>query len=286
MPRSVRNHPATSTVRLLLLAAALTGVALLALNTYGLLVPLRAVDIDGYRDFAGGETLPFDTTIARLEALQESAGDTAELVDGATRIFHEGIAHVARQDILARGLDHYRMRVPASENWILYTLSFLKPDTYLDYEFCNYRRALSRGTGRCGQQSLALVSFLTERGLETGFVALGGHAIATARVDDRGWFLLDPDYGGVIPFDIAQAEADPESVLPYYWSEAARNNAIHLRYAPENDVRYGGPEARYARACPIETAAYALKWLLPVLLLLPAVAFAQTTRRRPRAHQP
>lgn len=250
-------------------ASAAIGAILLLVNLSGFFVPLRSPDVDGYRDFAGVETLEYGEAIRRLDEIVERKPSAEELVYEATRVFHEGIAHIAPADVAKNGLEHYRMRVPASENWILFALSYLKPDTYRDYEFCDYRRALERGTGRCGQQSLALVSFLSKLGIETGFVALGGHAIATANVGDDKWYLLDPDYGGVIPFDITVAERDPESVLPYYWSPAARVNGLHKAYEPENRVRYGGPEARYARACPIERAAYALKWTVPALLLLP-----------------
>lgn len=249
--------------------SAAIGAILLLVNLSGFFLPLRSPDVNGYRDFAGAETLEFREAMRRLDEIAERNLPLVELVSEATRVFHEGIAHIAPADVAKNGLEHYRMRVPASENWILFTLSYLKPDTYRDYEFCSYRRALERGTGRCGQQSLALVSFLSELGVETGFVALGGHALATANVGDDEWYLLDADYGGVIPFDIHTAERDPSSVLPYYWSPAARANSLHELYEPENEIRYGGPEARYARACPIERVAYVLKWAVPALLLLP-----------------
>jgi hypothetical protein len=263
------------------LTSAAFGLVLLVLNLVGSLGTLRAPDIDGYVDFAGIATEASSRTLARLHALPDDPASFA-VAEEATRIFHEGIAHVDSADIRARGLSHYRMRVPVTENWVLFALSYLKPDTYRDYEFCSYERAIERGTGRCGQQSLALVSFLEERGFETGFVALGGHAIATVRTAEAGWVLLDPDYGGVIPFDLAEAQSRPQDVLSYYWSDAARQNGIDELYGPDgNALRLGGVRARYARACPIEKAAYAVKWLGPLLLLLPLafVAFAARGRR-------
>ena len=240
---------------------------IVAVNAAGFVIPLRADNVDGYVDFANSRTQSFETSLERLRALSKPTIEPTELVTEATRVFHEGMAHIAPEDVIEHGLDHYRMTVPITENWILFALSFLKPDTYSDYEFCHYQRALERGTGRCGQQSMALVSFLANQGLETGFVALEGHAIATAKVDDGSWYLLDADYGAVIPFDLAQAEQNPESVIPHYWSQAAIDNEIHELYAPKNRLKYGGPEARYARACPIENIAYLLKWLTPFILL-------------------
>jgi hypothetical protein len=258
-------------------------VLLLLTNLYGFFVPLRSPSIDGYVDFAGTATVPYEHAIARLQTLATSASSTADLVTEATRVFNEGIAHVSRRDIRSLGLDSLRMRVPFSENWILHVLSYVKPDTYRDYEFCSYRRALERGTGRCGQNALALVSYLSERGVRTGFVSLGGHAIATAEVAADRWYLLDPDYGGVMPFDIDTAQRNPSSVLPYYWSAAARENGLDTLYgAADNEVTMGGPEARFARACPIEYVAYWLKWILPLVLLLPAL-IAWRRRRRGEA---
>ena len=139
----------------------------------------------------------------------------------------------------------------------------------MDYEFCSYRKAIERGTGRCGQQSLALVDYLSKNDVETGFISLGGHAIATAKTEDGTWHMLDPDYGGAVPFDLKTAEADPQSVIPHYWSPAIVTNGMAGLFAPENNsVKYGGPEARFARACRIEKAAYALKWLIPISLLV------------------
>ncbi len=273
----------SSVVYVLAVGSAATGLVLLVVNVLRFAVPRRAHDIDGHRDFAGVETLDFEISIGQLERLAETSKNTVQLVTEATRLFHAGIAHVSRDDVEAMGLDHYRMRVPATENWILFTLSYLKPDTYRDYEFCSYRRALERGTGRCGQQSMALVSYLAEYGLETGFIALGGHAVATAKVDESQWYLLDADYGGVIPFDIAEAERDLDSIIPHYWSTAAHENRIHELYAPGNRVRYGGPEARYARACPIESVAYALKWVAPLLMLF-ALPLLLISRRVAHSH--
>jgi len=264
----------SAALRLAALAAAVTGTLLFGINLLGFVSPMRAAEIDGYRDFAGGETLPFEVAVERLETLSGTAEGREALVAEATRVFHEGIAHVDPDDVAAKGFEHYGMRVPVTENWVLFLLSYLKPDTYRDYEFCHYRRALERGTGRCGQQSLALVSWLSAQGIETGFVALEGHAIVTARVEESRWYLLDPDYGAVIPFGLAEAEKNPESVLPHYWSPAARENRIDRLYATPNEVKYGGPEVRYARACPIETAAYVFKWAVPLVLLLPMPVMA------------
>ncbi len=259
---------------------AAVSILLLGINSIGMMFPLRSPDVDQYRDFAGQVTTRLEDAQTNLKLAADSRVSTAEFVTTVTRIFHDGIAHISPRDVERNGTDHYRIRVPVTENWILYALSFIKPDTYMDYEFCDHRRALRRGVGRCGQQALAVVSFLSEHEVDTGFIALGGHAVATARVDEDKWYILDPDYGGVIPYDLMTAEKDPDGVLDHYWSAAARTNGIHRLYAPDNEIKYGGPEVRYPRACRIETVAYVLKWLIPVLSFAAAVALISVARRR------
>lgn len=254
------------------------GVALLALNLAGLaFMSLRSPAVEGYRDFAGVVTLPYATAVQRLGAIPD--GDPLDMATRATRVIHEGMAHVDPNDRELIGLSSMRMTVPVWENYLLHFLAYIKPDTYRDYEFCDHRRSLARGAGRCGQQSLALVDFLAGRGLETGFVNLGGHTVATANVGDDQWILLDPDYGGVVPFDIGTAERDPASVIPYYWNDQIVRRSAWLLYGPEdNEVTLGGPAARWARACTIERAAYVLKWLLPAVLLLSGVLLLRRGR--------
>ena len=54
--------------------------------------------------------------------------------------------------------------------------------SYVSYELSNYRRALERGIGQCGQQAMTVIGFLQEQGFETAFVYLNGHVVATAEV--------------------------------------------------------------------------------------------------------
>lgn len=258
------------------------GVLLLLINLIGIFIPLRSPEIgENYTDFSHNGTLSVGESLRRLELLAESNKEKDLFLNEATQIFHQGMAHVPKDDIEKKGLDYYRMRVPVWENFILYFLSYAKPDTYMDYEFCSYRKALERGTGRCGQQSLALVDYLSRNNIETGFISLGGHAIATAKSDDGTWHMLDPDYGGAVPFDLKTAEKNPESVIPHYWSPAiVRNNMARL-YGPENNgIKYGGPDARFGRACKIERAAYLLKWLGPAMLTLVWGIFLVGGRRK------
>lgn len=248
-----------------------TSLLLLGLNIFGLFVPLRSAEIsDEYADFARDNTPSFNQTMKNLKLLSNHAEPTLQFVTEATRAFHYGIAHIPPEDVKNKGLAHYRMQVPPWENFILFALSYIDPKTFMDYEFCNFRKALERGTGRCGQQSMALADYLDEQGIKTGYISLGGHALAAAQTSDRGWVILDPDYGGVIPFDLATAEANPESVIPYYWNPApVINNGLYQLFAPkDNEFRDAPPESRQPTTCLMEKIAYLAKWLIPIVGLI------------------
>ncbi len=270
--------------RIFSLCCIISGVILLVLNAIGLVVPMRHADIDGYVDFANVSNATASVTLEKLANLDNRQHQVSpvEFVTQATRIFHEGIAHVERSDVRTNGHAYYGMTVPITENWILFTLRYLKPDTYKDYEFCSYRKAIERGTGRCGQQSLALVSYLSSNQINTGFVALGGHAIASAEVRPDEWYLLDPDFGGVIPFDIRTAEQNTDRILDYYWNrEVAEERNLDRTFLPDNEFKEGGVEARFGRACYIESASYIAKWAVPLVLLIAGVGVACWRRRLP-----
>ncbi len=260
--------------------AAASGACLLLLNFAGVgYLSLRAPGVDDYVDFAGTPTLTYAEAKERLRST--AVHPTVDSLSAVTRVFHEAMVHIDPTDREIVGLKELRMTIPIWENYVLYALSYLKPDTYRDYEFCSYRRALERGVGRCGQQSLALVDFLSAKGIKTGFVYLGGHTLVTAQVDSGRWVMLDPDYGAAIPFDLAQAEAQPETVIPYYWNNQVVSRNLFRSFAPaKNKIRYGGPDVRWGRVCVIEKIAYILKWLLPLLLLLPGFAFWANLRLR------
>lgn len=246
------------------------GILLLAINSAGFFIPLRSPDITpDYADFARDGTPPYHDTLSKLDELSNRANATLEYFNEATKIFHYGIAHIAPEDVKENGLDHYRMRVPIWENYILYALSYLDPKTFLDYEFCSYKKALNRGTGRCGQQAMALADYLDGNGIHTGYVALGGHALAAAKTSDGQWVMLDPDYGGVIPLELAQAEANPESVIPYYWNQSLiiRTGLFQLFGPEKNEFRDAPPESRQPNTCLMESISYVAKWLIPFVLL-------------------
>jgi hypothetical protein len=100
------------------------------------------------------------------------------------------------------------------DNWILWMKSNFIDPSYR-HEFANPYRALKSGAGFCSQQSMAVVELLREFGYKAGAVGLKGHVVAWVKAK-RGMYILDPDYGVIMPFDFTTACSNKDKIIEYY----------------------------------------------------------------------
>ncbi len=185
-------------------------------------------------------------------------------------IVNQGIAHNWED----KNVQKYHLTVPFYENYILWGTSFIFPDLFVKYQFVDYHRAVERGVGLCSQQAFVLTGILRERGIKADIVGLDGHVVVTAPVDtaQNTWWIFDPDYGVVIPNNIAQIEANPELVRPYYaaagYTPKKVDSLVSYYEGSGNQVTdgiIGYSRFRYY----YEYASYVMIWIIPALLLLP-----------------
>lgn len=107
-------------------------------------------------------------------------------------------------------------------------------------ERADWRIALRKGVGFCSQQAMVLAAFLRERGIDTDVQGLNGHVVAVAHAQG-GDMVLDPDYGVVLRFSLAQAESDPERVRAAYLAAgygAAQTDMVVEIYGVEGNALY------------------------------------------------
>ncbi len=206
------------------LAAAVLALALFGLNLYSqgqaLRSPLVAQDP---ANFSRERIVAPAEAWARLAALDIADRRTFALRPG--EIIGQSMKHLryGGEDFEGRSDGAYHLTVPVWENYFLYLLRFLKPDTYKSYELSGYRRALARGIGQCGQQAMTVIGFQADHGFATGFIQLTGHVVATAEVAPGEWYVLDPDYGVSIPHSLGELENDRTLVERYYGRFLDRN---------------------------------------------------------------
>jgi hypothetical protein len=266
--------------------AGTAGIFLLSVNVVGLFMPLRGPSL--HEDFtnlalpgsfprSAPTLLSYKETESRLAALD--IGRRGEFVMAANRIFSEGMAHF---DYLQwrpgdPHLDEYRLSIPIWENYSLWALRYIKPDTYAAYELTDYQRALKRGVGLCGQKATALIGYLSERGFRTAYVYVPGHVLVTVEVEHGDWYLLDPAFDVSIP---RPPWGIDEEIASSYYKKHSDSESIKALAKGDIQVLPGGPEARFPRASRIEAVAYGIKWPLPLLLLLPAILRFRFDRKK------
>jgi len=275
------------------LGAAGFGLFLLSLNVWGQFMTLRSDALK--RDWPNSLAATMRSYPSALQRLNEIEGmPLSDYVQNVNRIVHETLVHLRPQQVSAAGYTDdalvraLNLRVPIWENYLLYALSYIKPDTYRRYEFCSAEKALERGIGECGQQSLTVVDILHSRGIESGFIDWSEHhVVAVARTGPTEWYILDPDYNVTFPYHFASAptttpkkfdalaeallQSQPDRSVIRHPDGTANKQPDELYKSTGQNVDFGGPNARWGRACPIEQLAYFLKWALPGLLFIPVL---------------
>lgn len=248
---------------------ALLGMLLLGLNAAGFFVPFRNPDVYKLRtQFPHDITQTGEQTLSEIGKLK---GTPAEIAEGVNELVNHGMAHYWS----AAGMEAFNLRVPLTENYLLWIAAQLRPKNYAPYEYVNWKRALQRGVGLCSQQSIVVAGVLRELGVPSRIVGLSGHVVAAAQIDDQkdSWWLLDPDYGVVIPYSIQAVQKDPRLAVKYYEEKGYSGPILQtlLRvYGPEGNQVVSGVEEYFPRKKVfVESGAYLFKWLLPFLLILP-----------------
>lgn len=172
-------------------------------------------------------------------------------------------------------------RVPLHENYFLHALSYFDPlltsagldrGLFKRYEYLDHRRALARGYGFCSQQSLVVAGFLRHFGQDVAVATLGGHVVTLARFSDKSEWILDPDFGVILPFSLAHAEAFPSDVTRAYKAigvqETGALDMANIYGRDGNSVANGDGSGARPKMFVLEVASYYLIWVFPLLLLV------------------
>jgi hypothetical protein len=244
------------------------GLGLLALNVSGLQSSLRNPGIFQENNCY----FPNDIRLSESELrarLDEPLRDRRTYVADATRAINAGIAHYWNDE----GIDKYRLRVPPNENFLLFAASWVLPRRFTKYEFYDADRAIERGVGLCSQHAIIEQEMLGRRGVEARIIGLNGHVLLEANVAEPGqpqeWWLLDPDYGVVLPHSLQAVEQRPELASSLY-REAGHDETevAHVTnlFASRDNVTVERASGRLL----LERMSYALIWFIPAALILVA----------------
>lgn len=241
-------------------------------------IPLRSPALDGPDQGIFLNDASLDYAQAMQQLTRRPAEDAAEYVGRVTRIVNQTLVHHWTPGFAQR----YRLWVPATENYILYLLGYVAPDTFRAYEFADYRKALRRGVGLCSQHATVVTGVLQRNGVPASVVRLGGHVVTRAQVAPDRWYILDADYGIVLPHDLDELQRDPQLVHKYYahiesMYRSGRDNIplaamVAIYGADDNRIMAPGVVGEVGwKAYWLERLSYVAIWLIPALLLLPCL---------------
>jgi hypothetical protein len=257
-------------------------LVLISSNIAGLITSLRNDEILSEKDVL----FPADITLTERQVhdvIETPVADRKSYAIAVTRAINRGIAHYLWLD---EGIRKYNLHVPFYENYILFVAGYLIPDYYRKYEFRDYRRAIERGVGLCSQHAIIVAEILREKGMASAIVSMPsregvpGHVVAMARVDDarNEWWILDADYGVVLPYGIEAIRAQPDIVAPYYRSRGYDEQTVATvvsNYGKDARVFSDGARNYGVMTYWAEAAAYVMIWIIPGFLAIP---FAVTLR--------
>jgi len=248
------------------------GILLLCFNIGGLFKSMRNPEI--YNEEQKLHNRLNDITIEYPEIndmLVRKAGESDK--DFAVRInkvVNDGFSHYWKEE----GIAKYNLRVPVWENYLLYAASFVSPESYRRYEFTDYHKNLERGVGLCSSHSIVVKGVLNDNGIDASLWDIAGHVVVRAAVEKGQAYILDPDFGVVVPYDTADIEANPELVRPFYKDMANLYYPDAVEpYTTDHVVEIYGREGNHTYTVDnwFEHFSYYAIWIFPLLLMLPYV---------------
>ncbi len=280
-------HPKKTLILLVTDNSALLGGLVTILNILGLILPIGQEDLSilekksnfGERD----RTLTWEQTKKEMQRLH-ALSDQDEVILAAAHLVSERIVH----NWFYVNTEELRLQVPFTENWILWLRGEFLPN-YRQYNFADYRVTLERGVGNCGQASMALIGLLSTFGVECKIWGFDGHTVVWAKSKAGNEYLLDSDYGVFWKGTFEEFKKEP-GLTERYTSAFDRMGTTSEKRIVEiervTSVFNSGPpkpstleQFHGADSSEFEKLAYQGKWVLPLILALPALILRRRVLR-------
>jgi hypothetical protein len=266
--------------------SSLAAAALLFLfNIVGVMIPLRHADI--YHEPNNIFTNDLTLTAAEFrKRVPRQPGEAApNYARRMTETVADGIAHIQEADRAT--LQKYRWEIPIWENYLIWASrhgvqlqrwmrgTLAERGTAYKYQFSDWRRSVERGVGLCPTHAFVLTDILQAAGIRNQAVNIGHHVLNRAEIEPGKWWMLDPDYGVIVPHDLDALRENTHLMEPYYTARGHGAWLDQLRdwYADPNPRFYESVrEAQGSGRYYFEFVSYYLVWIIPVILLMIGVA--------------
>jgi hypothetical protein len=244
------------------------GLILLAINFVGLFKSLRNEELYSEQNSSRINDVTIRLEDAKKQIVRKKGESDKEFAIRINDVVSKSMSHYWKREDAKK----YNMRVPVWENYILYLTGCFKKDNR--YEYINYKKSLERGVGLCSSHSIVVKGILLRNGIDAQLWDIAGHVVVRAKVSGNEWYILDPDYGLVVPFDIEAIEANPEIVRPTYANLADLYRKDYPDpYTTDHVVEIYGKSGNhiYTYNAGFEKFSYIAIWIIPLLLMLPLI---------------
>lgn len=245
----------------------LAGIFLTGINIYGLFQEIRnPVFFSDELRFKDDISLSYQETIDGIERnMNESDKAYAQRI---TAIIAQGLAHIHWKKFEG---DQFNQLIPIWENYFLYFMGkYSGIPEFEKYHFADYQRSFKRGIGICGDASMIMSQLLDKQKIQNQLLTFPGHVITAAQFPDGTELLYDPDFGVYLPYTADEIQGSPSLVsLLYKEAGYTQLDIVTMNKIYNNDYkRWNGVEHFITKKYYFEYITYALKWPLPILLML------------------
>jgi hypothetical protein len=246
------------------------GSSLTAVNVYGLFQDIRPAHFSP-------EDLRFEGDIA--VAYEKTLSVLARNVDESEKDYTSRLSHV-----ISEGISHihwvsfdntkFNQLIPIWENYFLYFMGKVSSIPEFErYHFADYKRSLKRGIGICGDASMIMSQLLEIEGIQHDIINFPSHIVVGVNFSDGTEFVQDPDFGITIPHSPGDIQNNVNIINDFYAnagyteSDLAKLHKIYNnKYKRWDDVEHFITKKYY-----FEYLTYALKWPLPIFMMLLAL---------------
>lgn len=169
-------------------------------------------------------------------------------------------------------IDKYNLRIPPTENYLLYSLSFVFPKLK-KYEFRDWKKAIERGVGLSSQHCIIIDQLMEKFNIPTEILTIKNHAVNLVCIGNE-WWVADSDYGVLIPIDFNLVLKNPSLIRPYYEKAGVKGYELYFverYYHPIKVLKSESTQDYSGNYYWFEKFVYFLKWFIPIILLMLAL---------------
>ena len=245
----------------------ITGLFLSFTNLYGLNRDIRPVIHQADLRFQNDVKLTYEQALERLKKADDE--DESSYNQRATITIADTLAHIQWNEEF--DVTRYHQLIPFWENYILYLIGVLTPiPEYQKYHFADYRRSLERGIGICGDASMIMSQVLEKQSIDNQIVSFPGHVVVAAKQSNGAEEMYDADFGVHVPHSIAEINASPSLVRPFYLAQGFSVREVNtlVRSYGKKFERWNGTRHFITNKYYFEYFSYWAKWLFPLLCLI------------------